>query len=87
MRTRAVGALLLAAVWSGPAVAWGESVGEALSPPVKRLTFGDDEIRAGRATGAGEIIGGQVRARMKRLRLVRADFIPELIRSAERVPF
>ena len=53
------------------------------SPPVRRMTFGDDDVVADREDGAGAIVGGEKRVMFSRLIHIRLDFIPELVKSAE----
>jgi len=53
--------------------------------PVQRLTFDGDTVEAGRAGGAGEVIGVVRRPKISSLIPVRTHFIPELIKSAEDV--
>ena len=47
-----------------------------------RLEFGDDKVTASAESGAGALVTGERRIKQSSLIKVRANFIPELIKSA-----
>lgn len=50
---------------------------------VQRMEFEDEDVEAARAFGGGDVVTGDRRLRHKRLIVVRAHFLPELIKAAE----
>jgi hypothetical protein len=50
---------------------------------VQRMDFDNDIVDVERDTGAGDWVGASRRAKHSQLITVRADFIPEMIKSAD----
>ena len=52
----------------------------------RRITFGEgDLVKGGRATGAGTLVPVMGRHKHSSLIVVRRDFLPEMVKSAERL--
>jgi hypothetical protein len=94
-----VGTLLaFGAVATAPRLAQGESSARRIAPrraekrsanrpllrrPTQRINFGDDLVEGVIATGSGTLINGRPPAKQSHLLITRANFLPELLKSAE----
>ena len=95
-KTRQLLIVVMGLALGGPAMAQvaPRPVKRAVQQPIKsksrpakqRLDFTrGDTVEAGIANAAGELVGGRIPPRMSKLITVRANFFPELMKSAEDV--